>query len=822
MKKYLFIITFLIALPFVVTASFGDSTTYVGKLKAGDGEFRTDANFDFPEDITVDSNGNFYLADTFNNVIRKIDTNGTVSTAVGAGGYGDLNSTGAKTRFSHPGGVAVDDSGNVYIADSGNGKIKKYNGSKTTTLKSGLGRPEGIFYRGGKIYFTDYETGRLYSMNTNGGGEQTITSSLNGPKKIYVRTDGKYAYVTNALDYTVVRIKIDGGYTSVIAGMSGTSGKTNGACLASSFKNLWGITIMEGASLDEDDIYITDGTGDPGNIVDRDTFIQNTADAGKVRVIDLNGSDVPEGAVESQSSLASTVCETYLLLKDSDDFAVNYPNSITSYNDYLYVAITGISNVSKLSPTDFTDVEIWAGKDRFHNKNGLNGLPGRPKDIVITRDKSKIYYSENNQIKKIITNRKRIKHVVGNTVDNYQKNDDKGWAKTNGRFSDALSIALSKNERKLFVVDRNNNRIREVDIASRTVYYLTGAGEVNSGGGTSNGYQEGTSCANQFENGVVGCAYFSRPGGIVVDRDGKYGYVVDTGNHVVRRVTLRGKNKGKTKLIAGNPGQRGFKNGTRKKSRFNVPISITIDSKSKNLYIADRNNHAIRKVRIRDGKVTTLVGDPDKAGYLDGKFSDAILNLPVEVYYNKGNVYFSEAGTHMVRVADRSVRAVKLVAGDGNRGYSNGDRDNTQFDNPVGIVRKGNNLLVADSQNDLIRKLDLGNGMDIPYTDPVAEVTSISPASNKLSDTYTDTKALQVFGNKFRHGAIAYFGIHKANQTYVNSENEISVVIPFGHLEPGYYQIRVENTDGQSGYLLRGYSVSDESGNVPEVDHWAN
>jgi hypothetical protein len=199
---------------------------------------------------------------------------------------------------------------------------------------------------------------------------------------------------------------------------------------------------------------------------------------------------------------------------------------------------------------------------------------------------------------------------------------------------------------------------------------------------------------------------------------------------------------------------------------------------------------------------------------------DAYLNYPVEVYYNRGNIYFAEAGTQRVRVVDMADAAVKLVAGDGNRGYSNGDRDNTQFDNPVGIVRKGNNLLVADSLNDLMRKIDLGDGDTIPFTEPAAVVTSVSPASNKVAGSASDTKALQIFGENFEHGATVYFGPYEATATYVNSDTELSVVIPFGVLDPGYYEVGVENVDGQIGSRLRAYSVSDSAGTVPLVDYF--
>lgn len=826
MKKLIFLLGILLLQPLTVLATFGDTTTYVGSLIYGDGKFRTSAYFDFPEDIASDGAGNFYIADTFNDVIRKIDSTGMVSTVVGAGGYGDTNGNATTSKFAHPGAVTLDDSGNLYIADAGNGKIKKFSNNIVTTLKSDLSRPEGLFVRNSTLYGTDYSTGQLFSMNLDGSHFTTITSSLNGPKKLYVRTSGDYAYVANANDYTVVRVTLSSGARTVIAGMSGSKGQVNGGCTSTTqFTNLWGLTVIEGDTLDADDIYVTDGTGDPGNTTDTNISIQNTSDTGKVRVIDVNGSDVPSTpivTVASSSSIADANCETYLFAKDSETLAINYPNAITRYGDSVYLLVTGLSNILRYPLSDPTAPELFAGHDRFQNKNGINGLPGRPKGVVINADKSKIFYTENNQVKYVTTADKAIHALVGSTIDNYQHNDDQAWVGSDGRFSDALSLALTPDETKLYVVDRNNNRIREVNIHDKSVSYFAGAGEINVGGGYDNGYQEGGPCPNEFTYGQSGCAYFSRPGGITIDHSGKNAYIADTGNQVIRRLRLTGAQAGQTKLIAGRAGDAGYKDGTGTAAQFSVPISITINKKNTILYVADRDNNAIRKIRISDGKVTTLTGDPSRAGYLDGRLADAYLNLPVGVYYNKGNVYFSEAGTQMIRVADLTDDAVKLVSGDNNRGFTNGNRDHAQFDEPVGIVRKGNNLLVADSQNDLIRKIDLGDGTTIPYTEPAATVTAVTPASNKVAGHSTDTKALSITGTGFRNGAVAFFGPFQATATYVNSDTEISVVIPFGEMSPGYYEVGIENSDGQIGKTLRAYSISDNNNVVPLTDYFVN
>jgi sugar lactone lactonase YvrE len=152
----------------------GKVTTVAGSGNPGakDGP-GSSATFYLPEGIAVDGNGNLYVSDTYNNLIRKISKNGVVTTLAGKIAKGKANGKGAAASFSHPDGIAVDKSGNIYVADTGNHLIRKISPDGVVTTLAGCGargskngdvksasffRPMGVALdTAGDVYVADYQ-----------------------------------------------------------------------------------------------------------------------------------------------------------------------------------------------------------------------------------------------------------------------------------------------------------------------------------------------------------------------------------------------------------------------------------------------------------------------------------------------------------------------------------------------------------------------------------------------------------------------------------------------------------------------------------------
>ena len=200
--------------------------------------------FNTPSGLAIDATGNVYIADTGNNRIRKVTPAGSVSTVAGNGVAGYVDGPAASAQFDAPVGVAVDTTGNVYVADTYNDRIRKIAVDGQVTTVAGGGRPgfvDGtamnalfdtpcglVVAADGTLIVADTGNEKLRRISTTGQvttfevrfDEETNRTWLNSPVGLALTHDG-FLYVTERDRGVVVQVKPDGAACVLIGNGSG-------------------------------------------------------------------------------------------------------------------------------------------------------------------------------------------------------------------------------------------------------------------------------------------------------------------------------------------------------------------------------------------------------------------------------------------------------------------------------------------------------------------------------------------------------------------------------------------------------------------------
>ena len=230
-------------------------------------------------------------------------------------------------------------------------------------------------------------------------------------------------------------------------------------------------------------------------------------------------------------------------------------------------------------------------------------------------------------------------------------------------------------------------------------------------------------------------ASFYYPTGVAVDASGNL-YVADTNNHTVRKITPAGV----VTTLAGTAGVQGSADGSGPAASFNRPEGVAVDAAG-NIYVADTNNSTIRKITPA-GAVTTLAGSPGSAGSADGSGSSARFNSPFGLAIDgAGNLYVGDMGNQTIRKVTPAGAVSTLAGSPGVSGASDGAGSGASFNSPQGTaVDPAGNIYVADTLNQTIRKIT-----------PAGVVTTIAGAAG-VSGSADGSGASARFSNP---GAVA-------------------------------------------------------------------
>lgn len=197
----------------------------------------------------------------------------------------------------------------------------------------------------------------------------------------------------------------------------------------------------------------------------------------------------------------------------------------------------------------------------------------------------------------------------------------------------------------------------------------------------------------------------SFPGKVLADQATNYLFIADTGHHRIVIASLVGK----VQHIVGN-GEAGLWDGTFNEAQFASPQGMTFDRDNQILYVADSENHAIRKLDLQQQTVETIAGTGTQSRTLHPHSGDAheiSLNSPWDLEKFRQFLLIAMAGSHQIWTLNLKDQQVGSLVGTGAEACMDGDLEVAAFAQPSGLTTDGKELFVADSEGSTIRAVEL-------------------------------------------------------------------------------------------------------------------
>jgi sugar lactone lactonase YvrE len=726
------------------------------------------ARFFNPTSVAVDSSGNIYVADGGDHTIRKVTSGGVVTTLAGSSGQaGSSDGTGSAALFLYPYAVAVDASGNVYVADSGNNNIRVVTpGGTVTTLAGNAGltgsangtgsaalfnQPQGIAVDStGNVYVSDTNNCTIRKVTAAGvvttlAGQPGQSGSSDGsgssasfsyPAGLAVDSAGNI-YVAD-FDNDTVRKVTPAGSVSTLAGVAGTSGSANGTGSAALFNHPLAVALDAAGN-----VYVADTSNQ---------LVREIAAGGAVST--LAGTAGIGGRADGSGAAAEFF----------------YPAGIASTaSGVLYVADTGNHLIRAMtSPGSVSTLAGSAGSPGIANGTGNQALFDYPHGVAVNGSGSVYIADSGNNVIRMATEAGVVTTVAGTGIAG-SATGTAGAASFNAPAG--VAVDASGN---VYVADTGNSTIRKIAPGGAVTTFAGVAGQTGSSDGTGS------------------AALFNQPQGVAVDTAGNV-YVADTNNDTIRKITSGGT----VTTLAGVAGQTGTGDGAGGSARFNHPYDVAVDS-SGNVYVADFNNATIRRINTSN-TVSTLAGTGGETGFMDGTGFAARFNQPYAVAVDgAGNVY----------VADTYNRAIRAITPAGVVSTLNGAE--CRFYYPQGIASTSSGtLFVADGDNQAI---SMGGAAIAPPADaPVASQTITSGANATFSVSVSDPTITFQWQTSTNSGT-SWTNVSNSS-TFSGAETDsLTVNDPSAAMSGDEFQVLLTNAAGTSTSAVATLTVGSSGG----------
>jgi trimeric autotransporter adhesin len=672
---------------------------------SGDGGPALDAQFNYPNGLAFDKLGNLYIADTGNNRVRRISTDGLITTVAGLGTFrADSGDGGPATEATlyEPFGVALDSAGNLYVGDDRSIRKVSADGMITTLAECPV---------------CGAATGAVLALDSTGN--------------LYIASSARVWKITSGAAITEIA-----GLPCCLGSYSGEGGPATQAILG----RIGGIAMSAKSEL----------------------FLADTLNARVLRIAADGTIHTFAAGLLGPSGLAFDPAGNLYVAERGDPAETQ---EIVASNLTVYVSGWG-RRLRKIAADGTITTAAGNGTEGYSGDGGPSTAAQLDAPWGLAADsRGSIYISDsgNHTVRKIASNG-IITTVAGTAV---RGSSGDGGPATHAQLNQPLGIAMD-GAGNLFIAECLGARIREVSAAG-VITTVAGTG--------ASGYSG--------DGGAAVKAQLACPHGVAADASGNV-YIADTGNQRLRKVGPDGT----ISTVAGN-GSNGFAGdgGPALNAQLFAPTSLALDPAG-NLYIADTGNNRIRRID-RNGTIDTVAGGGQSSltSSNDGiPATTAVLGLPQGVAVDSaGNLYIGDTqGNHLRRVSPTGI--ISTIAGralygylayfDGNldlylRGYSGdgGPSGTAQTGMPYGLaVDPDFNVYLADLPNAAVRMLkpsSIASAASVLYG-PIAagEIVTLHGFGLGPGTLSTSDAGTQVFVN----------GV--AAQVIYSSATQVAAIVP--------------------------------------------